>query len=135
MTSAAWPALAAQLPLTHRSSASAVTFVTGQCKGLADQDWTGLAGKGRTLVIYMGLATAEAIADKLIADGLSPEMPVAVIENATRPDMRVLRAPVAGLATLVEVNRVKSPALIVIGAVAGSPQTAELRALALEVLK
>ncbi|MBK6802473.1 uroporphyrinogen-III C-methyltransferase [Novosphingobium sp.] len=128
-------AAAAQLPLTHRSSASAVTFVTGQCKGLADQDWTGLAGKGRTLVIYMGLATAEAIADKLIADGLSPEMPVAVIENATRPDMRVLRAPVAGLATLVEVNRVKSPALIVIGAVAGSPQTAELRALALEVLK
>ena len=128
-------AAAAQLPLTHRSSASAVTFVTGQCKGLADQDWTGLAGKGRTLVIYMGLAPADAIADKLIADGLSPEMPVAVIENATRPDMRVLRAPVAGLATLVEVNRVKSPALIVIGAVAGSPQTAELRALALEVLK
>ena len=128
-------AAAAQLPLTHRASASAVTFVTGQCKGLSEQDWTGLAGKGRTLVIYMGLATAEAIADKLIADGLSPEMPVAVIENATRPEMRVLRAPVAGLAALVETHRVKSPALIVIGAVAAEPQSAELRAIALEVLK
>ena len=140
-------AAAAQLPLTHRASASAVTFVTGQCKpvlsdaaggvegGLSDQDWSGLTGKGRTLVIYMGLATAEAIADKLIADGLSPEMPVAVIENATRPDMRVLRAPVAGLAALVEAHRVKSPALIVIGAVAAEPHTTELRAIALEVLK
>ncbi len=128
-------AAAAQLPLTHRASSSAVTFVTGQCKGLSDQDWSGLAGKGRTLVVYMGLATAEAIADKLIADGLSPEMPVAVIENATRPDMRMLRAPVAGLAALVEAHRVKSPALIVIGAVAAEPQTAELRAIALEVLK
>ena len=128
-------AAAAQLPLTHRANSSAVTFVTGQCKGLSEQDWSGLAGKGRTLVVYMGLATAEAIADKLIADGLSPEMPVAVIENATRPDMRVLRAPVAGLAALVEAYRVKSPALIVIGAVAAEPQTAELRAIALEVLK
>ena len=128
-------AAAAQIPLTHRDAASIVSFVAGQCKGLSEQDWTGLAGKGRTLVIYMGLATAEAIADKLIADGLSPEMPVAVIENATRPEMRVLRAPVAGLAALVETHRVKSPALIVIGAVAAEPQSAELRAIALEVLK
>src|SRR3546814_10263471 len=48
----------AQLPLTHRDAASAVTFVAGQCKGLTDQDWSGLAGKGRTLGIYMGVATA-----------------------------------------------------------------------------
>src|SRR3546814_5737354 len=52
----------AQLPLTHRDAASAVTFVAGQCKGLTDQDWSGLAGKGRTLVIYMGVATAGDIA-------------------------------------------------------------------------
>lgn len=128
-------AAAAQLPLTHRASASVVSFVAGQCKGLAEQDWSGLAGRGRTLVVYMGLATAEAIADKLIADGLSPQMPVAVIENATRPDMRVLRAPIAGLADLVAAQRVKSPAVIVIGDVAAQPQPDELRALALEVLQ
>jgi uroporphyrin-III C-methyltransferase len=114
-------AAAAQVPLTHRRSASVVSFVAGQCKGLSEQNWAGLAGVGRTLVIYMGVATAEAIAEKLIADGLSPEMPVAVIENATRPTMRVLRSPLAGL-----------PALV--GEVTAEPQVDELRALALEVI-
>ncbi len=125
-------AAAAQMPLTHRRSASIVSFVAGQCKGLSEQDWSGLAGKGRTLVIYMGLATAEAIADKLIADGLAPDMPVAVIENATRPQMRVLRAALAGLPDLVVRHKVKSPAIIIIGEVAAEPRTEHLRALALE---
>ena len=127
-------AAAAQIPLTHRNSSNIVSFVAGQCKGLAEQDWSGLAGTGRTLVIYMGVATAEAIAEKLIADGLSPEMPLAVIENATRGDMRVLRAPLAGLAQLVTTQRVKSPAVIVIGEVVAADET-ELRALALEVVQ
>ncbi len=78
----------AMLPLTHRDASSAVSFVAGQCKGLTDQNWAGLAGKGRTLVIYMGVATAADITEKLIADGLSPDMPVAVLERATRPDAR-----------------------------------------------
>jgi uroporphyrin-III C-methyltransferase len=124
-------AAAAQIPLTHRNRASVVSFVAGQCKGLSDQDWSGLAGAGRTLVIYMGVATAEAIAEKLMADGLAPEVPVAVIENATKHNMRVLRAALAGLPSLVAKERVKSPALIVIGAVAAEPEH-ELRALALE---
>ena len=75
-------AAAAQIPLTHRDAASVVSFVAGQCKGLSEQDWSGLAGKGRTLVIYMGVTTAPQIADKLMADGLAPDMPVAVLENA-----------------------------------------------------
>ena len=127
-------AAAAQIPLTHRDSASIVTFVAGQCKGLTEQDWAGLAGKGRTLVIYMGVATAEAISEKLMADGLAPEVPVAVIENATRPSMRVLRGPLAGLPALVAEQKVKSPALIVIGDVAAADNR-ELRELALEVVK
>ena len=125
-------AAAAQMPLTHRRSASVVSFVAGQCKGLSEQNWAGLAGKGRTLVIYMGLATAEAIADKLIEDGLAPDMPVAVVENATRPQMRVLRANLAGLPDLVLREKVKSPAIIVIGEVTAEPDTEALRALALE---
>jgi uroporphyrin-III C-methyltransferase len=126
-------AAAAHLPLTHRRAASVVSFVAGQCKGLSEQDWSGLAGKGRTLVIYMGLATAEAISDKLIADGLAPEIPVAVIERATRPDMRVLRGRLAGLAALVAGERVQSPAVIVIGEVTAAPEE-ELRTLALEAV-
>lgn len=126
-------AASAQISLTHRNSSSIVSFVAGQCKGLTEQDWTGLAGKGRTLVIYMGVATAEMIADKLIADGLAPDMPVAVIENASRADMRVLRSPLAGLAAMVERQRVKSPAVIIIGDVAATNET-HLRELALEAL-
>ena len=125
-------AAAAQMPLTHRRSASIVSFVAGQCKGLSEQNWAGLAGQGRTLVIYMGLATAEAIADKLIEDGLAPDMPVAVVENATRPQMRVLRGPLAGLPDLVLREKVKSPAIIVIGEVTAEPEIEQLRALALE---
>lgn len=108
----------AQLPLTHRDAASAVTFVAGQCKGLTDQDWSGLAGHGRTLVIYMGVATAADIADKLIADGVSPAIPVAVLENGTRSDMRTLRTLLTDLGDMVAREKVKSPALIVVGEVA-----------------
>jgi uroporphyrin-III C-methyltransferase len=125
-------AAAAQVPLTHRDHSSIVSFVAGQCKGLAEQDWAGLAGKGRTLVIYMGVKTAAQIAEKLMADGLTPDVPVAVIENAALPRMRVLRSPLAGLPELVERERVKSPAVIVIGAVAAEPADAPLAALAAE---
>ena len=120
-------AAAAQIPLTHREAASIVSFVAGQCKGLTEQDWAGLAGKGRTLVIYMGVKTAPQIAEKLMADGLAPEMPVAVIENAARPQMRVLRAPLAGLPDLVEQERVRSPALIIIGEVTAREDAALAR--------
>ena len=110
-------AAAAQIPLTHRDHASVVSFVAGQCKGLADQNWAGLAGVGRTLVIYMGVSTAPQIAEKLMADGLAPDMPVAVIENAARASMRVLRGSLAALPDLVAAEKVVSPALIIIGEV------------------
>lgn len=131
VTSALGAAAAAQIPLTHRDSASIVSFVAGQCKGLTEQDWAGLAGKGRTLVIYMGVKTAPMIAEKLMADGLAPDVPIAVIENAARPSMRVLRGPLAGLPDLVEQARVKSPALIIIGDVTAR-EDAALAQFALE---
>ena len=118
ITAAAGCAAQAGLPLTHREDASAVSFVAGQCKDLTDQDWSGLAGHGRTLVIYMGLATASAIADKLIADGVSPGLPVAVVERGTSADARVLRTLLTDLGDLVARERVASPALIIVGQVA-----------------
>ena len=108
----------AQMPLTHRESASAVTFVAGQCKGLTEQDWSGLAGHGRTLVIYMGIATAQDIADKLMADGVDPALPVAVLESGGRTGFRAIRSLLADLGDLVARERIKSPALLVIGDVA-----------------
>jgi len=107
----------ARLPLTHRDASSAVTFVAGQCKGLTDQDWSGLAGAHRTLVIYMGVATADVIADKLMMDGVSPSMPVAVLEKATQEGARAIRTLLADLGGMVRREGVKSPAIIIIGEV------------------
>lgn len=108
-------AAASMLPLTHRDASSAVTFVAGQCKGLTDQNWAGLAGKGRTLVIYMGVATAADITEKLICDGLAPDTPVAVLERATRPDARALRTILTDLGDMIAREGVASPAVIVVG--------------------
>lgn len=107
----------AMLPLTHRDWSSAVSFVAGQCKGLSEQDWSGLAGKGRTLVIYMGVATCPQISEKLMADGVAPDMPVAVLERGTLDGHRALRTLLADLGPMVERERVQSPAVIVVGEV------------------
>jgi uroporphyrin-III C-methyltransferase len=103
------------LPLTHRDASSAVSFVAGQCKGLTDQNWAGLAGKGRTLVIYMGVATAADITEKLIADGLSPDTPVAVLERVGRSNSRALRTILTDLGDVIAREGVASPAIIVVG--------------------
>jgi uroporphyrin-III C-methyltransferase len=107
----------AMLPLTHRDWSSAVSFVAGQCKGLSEQDWSGLAGVGRTLVIYMGVASGGCIADKLMTDGLAPDMPVAVLERGTLPGARAMRTVLADLGGLIEREKVQSPAIIVVGEV------------------
>ena len=118
VSSALGAAAEALMPLTHRDHASSVTFVAGQCKGLSDQNWAGLAGKGRTLVIYMGVSAADAIADKLMADGLSPETPCAILERGTLPDHRAFRTLLADLGGAVARTRIASPALLVVGDVA-----------------
>jgi uroporphyrin-III C-methyltransferase len=105
----------AMLPLTHRDASSAVTFVAGQCKGLTDQNWAGLAGKGRTLVIYMGVATAADITEKLIGDGLSPDTPVAVLERVTRSGARALRTILTDLGDMIVRETIVSPAIIIVG--------------------
>lgn len=105
----------AHMPLTHRHASSAVTFVAGQCKGLTDQNWTGLVGHDRTLVIYMGIAAAPDIVAKLVADGVSPDIDVAILEKGTRSDSRALRTRLHDLADLITREGIISPALIVIG--------------------
>ena len=118
VSSALGAAAEALLPLTHRDHASTLSFVAGTCQGLAEQDWRGLAGHGRTLVVYMGVATAELIADKLIADGLAPDTPCAILERGTLRGSRALRTLLADLGGAVVRERVRSPALLVVGAVA-----------------
>ncbi len=132
VSSALGAAAEALLPLTHRDHASSLTFVAGECRGLAAQNWAGLAGRGRTLVVYMGVSGAAAIADKLIADGLSPETPCMVLERGTLPGSRALRTLLADLGDAVATLEVQSPALLVIGNVAalGVAEDVLLRAAA-----
>jgi len=120
ITAAAAAAAAAGVPLTHRGVATSVTFVTGHGRdGLPDLDWAALARLAGTLAVYMGVANAGPLARRLIAHGLAPATPVAVVENASRPDERVVRGTLGGLAELVRDRRIVAPALILIGEAAG----------------
>ncbi len=118
------------LPLTHRDHAATVSFVAGTCQALTEQNWAGLSGIGRTLVVYMGVTNAAGIADKLIADGLAPDTACAVLERGTLPGARVVRTLLADLGGAVAAARIASPALLVIGAVAALGSEAALKELA-----
>jgi uroporphyrin-III C-methyltransferase/precorrin-2 dehydrogenase/sirohydrochlorin ferrochelatase len=120
ITAAAGCAAAADLPLTYRGDAQALTFVTGHAAGEAepDLDWASLARLGHTLVVYMGVTKAAAIARRLIAHGRAATTPVAVIENGTRPGQKVLKGTLLDLGRLVRDGGVEGPAILVVGEVA-----------------
>lgn len=119
ITAATGCAAATGIPLTHREFSSAVTFVTGHGKAGVDQpDWAGLARLGHTIVIYMGVSTATDIADALIANGMDRNMPVAVVENGTRPDQKTARGAICDLPALIEGHKIVGPAIIIVGEVA-----------------
>jgi len=130
VTAASGCATDAQIPLTHRDHASAVTFVTGQLQQGQAQDWRGLFGPGRTLVIYMGLSGARPIARSLIADGASPATPVAVIARGTQADEQRVYGRLADLPRLVAQEGIDSPAAIIVGEVAGLARDWPVEALA-----
>ena len=120
VTAATGCAAAAGMPLTHRDSAQAVTFVTGHGKGDQDPDldWAALAALGHTLVVYMGVGKADAIADRLIGHGRAATTPVAVIEKGTTEEQKILKGALGDLGRLVEGGGVEGPAILVIGEVA-----------------
>ncbi len=119
ITAAAGCAASAGIPLTHRDHAGAVTFISGHRRdGEPDYDWAALARGGQTIVVYMGLSTAGAIAGRLIAHGMDPATPAAMIENGTRPDERVVPGVLADLGRMAAEHGIAGPALLVIGEVA-----------------
>ncbi|HUI16395.1 MAG TPA: siroheme synthase CysG [Alphaproteobacteria bacterium] len=112
-------AAAAQIPLTHRAYAGAVTFVSAQASaGGQAVDWAALARLSGTIAVYMGAGEAQAVARELTAHGLDPSTPVAVIENGTRADERIRRTTLAELGRLAAAYPIAAPALMVIGEVA-----------------
>lgn len=107
------------IPLTHRDHAHSVRLVTAHCGESVDKlDWRALAEEGQTLAVYMGVAQAAFLTERLVAHGRADDTPVAIIENGSRPDQRVVTGQLAGLAALIREHRVQSPALVIIGEVA-----------------
>ena len=109
----------AGIPLTHRDFADSVTFVTGHRKdhGYFDLPWDALSTIRQTIVFYMGLTSAGLIREKLIDSGMSALTPVAVVEQGTRRDQRVLLASLEELPEQIANSEMKSPALIIVGGV------------------
>jgi uroporphyrin-III C-methyltransferase len=108
----------AGIPLTHRDTNSAVSFVTGHASGgaLPDAlDWAALARGAPVLVIYMALKHLKAIATRLIAGGRAPGDPVAIIAHATRPRQRVVETTLARAAADAKRARLTPPAVLVVG--------------------
>ncbi len=119
ISSALGCAAARQIPLTHRDHAQSVTFVTGHAKlgEVPDLDWTALARKNQTVVVYMGVGTAPVISNRIQEAGREASTPVAVIENGTRDNEKVVYGNLGELPNLLETNNIDGPALLVIGEV------------------
>ncbi len=119
ITAAAGCAAATGIPLTHREVARSVRLVTGHLleDRTLDLDWERLADPSCTLVVYMGVGTAGPMADGLMAAGLDPATPVAVVEKGTTAAQRVLRGTLAELEADVARWQVEPPALLIIGRV------------------
>lgn len=120
ITAAMGCAAATGIPLTHRNLAQSVRFVTGHgTEGEPDVDWFVLAAARQTLVFYMGIANSSVIRQRLMENGLPGSTPVAVIERGTQPRQRVLTGVLDALGKIVAEEQVESPALLIIGEVAG----------------
>jgi uroporphyrinogen III methyltransferase / synthase len=112
----------AGVPVTHRDLAAQVTIVTAHerpGKEHADVDWPALARLPGTLVVLMGMARLGSVAAALIAAGKPAETPVCVTQSGTTAAQRSVAGTLASIAADVESAAIRSPAVTVIGAVAG----------------
>jgi uroporphyrin-III C-methyltransferase/precorrin-2 dehydrogenase/sirohydrochlorin ferrochelatase len=108
----------AGIPLTHRDYAQACLFITGHLKdGMLDLDWVAMSRPRQTVVIYMGLVGLAQICEQLIAHGVSPEMPAAVVQQGTTQRQRVVTASLKDLAQQVAQANIKAPCLTIVGEV------------------
>ena len=117
ITAALGCAAEAGLPLTFRNEASQLALVTAhRADEAAATDWSQLGDPQTTVVVYMGLASAAAVRDGLIAAGRDPHTPVAVLARGTRPDAKTVVGHLEDLQALAE-RAGEGPALLVIGQV------------------
>ncbi len=119
ITAAAGCAADAGIPLTHRGVSQSVTFVTAHGKDSIDKlDWASLARDKQTLAFYMGVKRFPDLMNNLTRNGRSVDTSIAIIENGTTPEQRVIRGTLGQLTLLAEAHRVAAPAMLIVGEVA-----------------
>ncbi|MEL6478347.1 MAG: uroporphyrinogen-III C-methyltransferase [Pseudomonadota bacterium] len=110
----------AGIPVTHRDVNQTVTFLTGhdQSGDLPGAiDWAALARSSPVIVGYMAIKTLPVITARLIEAGRSPSEPVAIVQNATTPEMRVLETTLGTAVADLAVAGFGPPAILCIGEV------------------
>jgi uroporphyrin-III C-methyltransferase/precorrin-2 dehydrogenase/sirohydrochlorin ferrochelatase len=109
---------AAGIPVTHRGVAHDFTVVSGHLPpGHPDSlvDWDALARLRGTIVLMMAVQNAPAIAAALVTGGRPSGTPVAVVCDGTMPTERTVLSTLGKLADDLEAERVRAPAIIVVG--------------------
>ena len=102
--------------LTKRGRNASVRMLTGHdMRGFADHDWRALAQPGEVAAIYMGKRAARFVQGRLLMHGADPATPVTVIENASRPDQRILSTTIARLEPTLTEAALTGPALMFLG--------------------
>ena len=118
ITAAAGCASYSGIPLTHRDYAQSVRFVTGHLKdNTMNLPWQELVHKQQTIVFYMGLQGLDIICREMIAHGREPKTPIALIQQGTTPNHKVLVGTLANMPALVAQEEVAAPTLIIVGEV------------------
>lgn len=115
------PALAG-IPVTHRSLTQGCTIVSGHVPPgdpRSTIDWASLATANTTLVILMGVTYLADIAAALVAGGMPGDTPAVVIERGATPAQRMVHGNVTTLPGRAAQQRIRPPAIVVVGAVAG----------------
>ena len=108
----------AGIPLTHRDHAQSVRFVTGHLKdGSTNLPWQELVVPGQTVVFYMGLVGLPEICRRLIEFGRDPATPMALIQQGTTANQKVLTGTLESIPALVEQTEIKPPTLLIVGEV------------------
>jgi uroporphyrin-III C-methyltransferase len=110
----------AGIPVTHRETNSAVTFLTGHnLTGQVpdDLDWPAIARGSPVIVIYMALKHLEHIAGRLLAAGRAPDEPVAIVSKASTDAQRVLETSLARCQGDAAAAGIEPPCLVVVGRV------------------
>ncbi|MEM1371235.1 MAG: siroheme synthase CysG [Pseudomonadota bacterium] len=116
ITSASASVAAIGQSLTRRGRNSSVRFVTGHdVKGYADQDWRTLASPGQVAAIYMGKRAARFLQGRLLMHGADAATPVTLVENASRPDQRIVASTLATVVSDLDEAQLDGPALILFG--------------------